>query len=48
MKLPQFPYLSSALLGHADPRVTDEDYKRMTSLIAGTVYAELVQEYLNR
>ena len=48
IKLPQFPYLSSALLGHSDPRVTDEDYKRMTSLSAGKIYAELVQEYLNR
>jgi site-specific recombinase XerD len=48
VKLPQFPYLSSALLGHSDPRVTDEDYKRMTSLNAGKIYAQLVQEYLNR
>jgi site-specific recombinase XerD len=47
MKLPQFPYLSSALLGHADPRVTDEGYKRMTSLNAGKVYAALVEGYLN-
>jgi integrase len=48
MNLPQFPHLSSALLGHTDPRVTDEDYKRTTSLNAGKIYAELVQEYLNR
>jgi integrase len=48
LNLPQFPYLSSALLGHADPRVTDEDYKRMTSINAGKIYAELIQEYLNR
>jgi integrase len=48
MNLPQFPHLSSALLGHSDPRVTDEDYKRITSLNAGKIYAELVQEYLNR
>lgn len=48
MNLPQFPHLSSALLGHADPRVTDEDYKRTTSLNAGKIYTELVQEYLTR
>ena len=29
VKLPEFPYLSSALLGHADPRIADEHYKRI-------------------
>ena len=48
VKLPQYPHLASALLGHSDSRVTDEHYKRMTSLIAGKVYAELVQQYLDR
>jgi integrase len=47
MNLPQFPHLSSALLGHTDPGVADEYYKRMTSLKAGQIYAELVQKYLN-
>jgi integrase len=47
MNLPQHPYLSGALLGHADSRVTDEHYKRTTSLGAGKIYAEIVQEYLN-
>ena len=48
VKLPQYPHLASALLGHSNSRVTDEHYKRMTSLIAGKVYAELVQQYLDR
>jgi len=48
VKIPQHPHLSSALLGHTDPRVTDDHYKRMTSLSAGRIYAELVQEYLSR
>jgi integrase len=48
LNLPQYPHLSSALLGHADPRVTDDHYKRLTSFNAGKIYAELVQEYLNR
>jgi site-specific recombinase XerD len=47
MKIPQFPHLASALLGHTDPRVTDDHYKRTTSFIAGKVYADLVQEYLS-
>ena len=46
LKIPDFPYLASALLGHADPRVADEYYKRTTSLSAGKVYADLIQEYL--
>jgi hypothetical protein len=45
--LPQFPHLSSALLGHTDPRVTDKHYKRTTSLNAGKIYAELVKGYLD-
>jgi integrase len=47
IKLPQFPRLSSALLGHADPRVTDEDYKRMTSLNAGRIYSALIEGYID-
>ena len=46
LKIPEFPYLASALLGHDDPRVADEYYKRTTSLSAGKVYADLIQEYL--
>jgi site-specific recombinase XerD len=46
IKLPAFPHLASALLGHTDPRITDDDYKRTTSLNAGQIYATLVEEYL--
>jgi integrase len=46
-KIPEFPHLASALLGHADPRIADEHYKRTTSLNAGKLYSDLVQEYLN-
>ena len=46
LKIPEFPYLASALLGHDDPRVADEYYKRTTSLSAGKVYADLIQQYL--
>jgi len=44
-KMPGLPYLASALLGHTDPRVTDEHYKRTTSLNSGRLYADFVQEY---
>jgi site-specific recombinase XerD len=47
VKLPEFPYISSALLGQADPRIADEHYKRTTSLNAANVYGDLIQEYLN-
>jgi site-specific recombinase XerD len=47
VKLPSFPHLASALLGHADPRVADEHYKRNTSLNAASIYGNLVQDYLN-
>src|SRR5262249_43881513 len=47
VKLPGFPHLASALLGHADPRVADEHYKRTTSLSAANVYGDLIQEYLS-
>jgi site-specific recombinase XerD len=46
-KIPEFPHLASALLGHADPRIADEYYKRTTSLNAGNIYTDLVQEYLS-
>jgi site-specific recombinase XerD len=48
VKIPELPHLASALLGHADPRIADEYYKRTTSLNAGKLYANLVQEYMNR
>jgi site-specific recombinase XerD len=46
LKIPEFPHLAGALLGHGDPRVTDEHYKCTTSLSAGKIYADLIQEYL--
>jgi len=47
VKLPGFPYLPSALLSQADPRIADQHYKRTTSLNAANVYGNLIQEYLN-
>jgi len=46
VKLPGFPYLPSALLSQADPRIADEHYKRTTSLSAANVYGNLIQDYL--
>jgi site-specific recombinase XerD len=43
VKIPELPYLASALLGHADPRIADEHYKRTTSLNAAKLYANLVR-----
>jgi site-specific recombinase XerD len=46
VKLPGFPYLASALLSQADPRIADQHYKRTTSLNAANIYGSLIQEYL--
>jgi site-specific recombinase XerD len=46
VKIPDHPYLASALLGHVDPGIADEHYKRTTSLNAATLYGNLIQEYL--
>ncbi len=46
VNIPGFPYLASALLGHADRRTGDEHYKRTTSLSAANIYGDLIQEYL--
>ena len=46
VKLPGFPHLASALLGHADSRIADEHYKRATSISAANIYGDLIQEYL--
>jgi integrase len=40
------PYFASALLGHASPPITDEHYKRNSSLNAQHDYAQLVQKQL--
>jgi integrase len=40
------PHLASALLGHTDPRVTEEHYNRASSASASRIYAEIIQGYL--
>jgi integrase len=41
----KYPHLASALLGHRDPRVTEEHYNRATSLEAGDAYAAIAALY---
>ena len=36
------PHLASALLGHTDPRVTEEHYNRATSVSASKIYADII------
>jgi integrase len=38
------PHLASALLGHTDPRVTEEHYNRATSINAAKIYAALIRQ----
>ena len=40
------PHLASALLGHTDPRVTEEHYNRATSITAAKIYAEIMKTHL--
>ena len=40
--LSDMPYFASALLGHSNPRITDEHYKRNSSLNVQKSYAELI------
>ncbi len=46
LKIPEFPYLASALLSHSDPPTADKHYKLATSLHVGGIYADLIGEYL--
>jgi integrase len=39
------PHLASALLGHTDPRVTDEHYNRGSSIDAAKIYLALVRQH---
>jgi len=39
------PYLGSAVLHHADPRVTLEHYNRATSLTAAESFRQLIRQY---
>jgi site-specific recombinase XerD len=41
------PHLATAVLGHIDPRVTEEHYNRATSVEAAKVYAGIVRQYQN-
>ncbi len=40
------PHLASALLGHTDPRVTEEHYNRASSFSASRIYAEITESFL--
>jgi integrase len=42
---PHLPYLASAVLGHADERITEEHYNRANSVHASNVLADLVAEF---
>jgi integrase len=42
------PHLASALLNHTDPRVTEEHYKRASSVSAATEYARIISEFRTR
>jgi len=39
------PHLASALLSHADPRVTEEHYNRASSVSASKIYAEITNTF---
>ena len=39
------PHLASALLGHTDPRVTEEHYNRASSVTAAAEYARIVSAF---
>jgi site-specific recombinase XerD len=41
------PHLASAVLGHADSRVTEEHYTRSTSIEAAKTYATIIRRYLS-
>jgi integrase len=40
------PHLASALLGHTDPRVTEEHYNRASSVSASKIYADIINSLL--
>jgi integrase len=41
------PHLASAVLGHTDPRVTEEHYNRATSIEAAKTYAAIIRRHLS-
>ncbi len=38
-----FPHLGSALLGHSDPRITEEHYRRVSSIKAAKTYSAIIK-----
>jgi integrase len=40
------PYLASAILNHADPRVTEEHHQRASSVTAAQIFAGMISEVL--
>jgi integrase len=44
----QTPNLASAVLGHSDPRVTEEHYNRASSVTAVAIYARIISEFRTR
>jgi integrase len=38
------PHLGTALLGHTDPRIAEEHYRRVSSINAAKVYAEIIRD----
>ena len=40
------PHLASAVLGHTDPRVTEQHYIRATSLRAADIYSGITESFL--
>jgi integrase len=41
------PHLASVVLGHIDPRVTEEHYNRASSVSASKIYAEILSSFLD-
>ena len=41
-----YPHLASAVLGHIDPRVTEEHYNRASSVSANEIYVEILSSLL--
>jgi integrase len=39
------PHLASAVLGHTDPRVTDEHYNRASSINASKIYSDITESF---
>jgi integrase len=42
------PHLATALLNHMDPRTADENYIRVSSIVASKIYAEITAGFLRK